>query len=104
MEKVITIYGKEYKKEGRSFIAYTYTKNGEKYYRVKFTKNCLRPQIKGYVNLVIDDECVSIQRAKSGEEKLGDILWIRKTIDSYENEEKNRQSKEKLRKEIEELF
>ena len=37
MEKVITIYGKEYKKEGRSFIAYTYTKNGEKYYSVKFT-------------------------------------------------------------------
>ena len=104
MEKVITIYGKEYKKEGRSFISYTYTKNGEKHYRVKFTKNCLRPQIKGYVNLVIDDECVSIQRAKSGEEKLGDILWIRKIIDSYENEEKNRKSKEKLRKEIEELF
>ena len=83
MQKTIKIYGKEYKtREGTTFTRYSYTKDGEKFYQIKFTKDShFTATQKGYCLLTIDDDNVSIQKGptKNGY-KQNDIIWIKQVI------------------------
>lgn len=105
MEKTLNIYGKEYvSKSGQKFVAYSYTKDGKKFYRIKFRRDCNSiPNLKGYISLVVDSDYVSIQRAEKGS-KLNDILWIGKVLNYAINETKNEERSERLKKEIEDLL
>ena len=83
MQKTIKIYGKEYTtKEGNTFTRYSYTKDGEKFYQIKFTKaSHFSATQKGYCLLTIDDDKVSIQKGptKNGF-KQNDIIWVKEVI------------------------
>lgn len=86
--KTIRIYAKEVeKKDGGSFVKWSYTKDGQKFYEVRFTKECAVPQKRGYYLAVVDKKNVNIKKTKeevsvnpdTGETtifKPNDIMWI----------------------------
>lgn len=98
MEKTqkLTIYAKEIKLgDGKSFVAFT-TLLKNKWFKVKFTRNCLTtPKEKGMYHLTIDVNDVSIEKGnfyndKNGEKKQGNhTIWINKVVElsKYTEEE-----------------
>lgn len=83
MLKTIRIYGKDktVEKDGTTlkFVTFSYTKDGETFYQVKFNQDCENvPKKSGYWLVTVDTEDVSIQKGKvnSNGNKNNDILWI----------------------------
>ena len=111
MKKTIRVFGKELKtKEGRTFVKYSYTKDGKKFYDVHFGRQCYVPSLTGYVLFELNSEEVSIQKGKTiinkkkEEVKTNDILWINKLDKATEDVEYNKQLAEKKLKELEEIL
>lgn len=71
--KMIRIYGKEKTKEdGSKYVEYSYTKDGETFYRVSFTNECMiRPTKPGYWLLNVDRTTVSLKKAQKKVSKEG---------------------------------
>lgn len=87
MEKTFKISAREVKQEGnKSFIACS-TKVGERYFKVKFTKDCeTQPKKRGLYDLTVDLDKCSLQRGdkyttKQGYEAEGQpTIWVREVI------------------------
>lgn len=106
MEKIIRIYGKDKEVENdgvkNKFVSFSYTKDGVKFFQVKFNQECENvPKKSGYWLITINPEDVSIQKGKinSNGNKNNDILWIRNIIKkekdtAYEKEVADRKAKE----------
>lgn len=98
MEKLFKISAREVKQEkGASFIACS-TKIGERYFKVKFTKDCLtQPKKRGLYDLLVDINKCSLQKGdkyinKQGFEAEGQpTIWVREVINlrPYTEEELN---------------
>lgn len=96
MQKTIRIFGKEktVENEGKknTFVSFSYTKDGETFYQVKFNQECENvPKKAGYWLIEVDTEDISKQRGKINKNgnKNNDILWIsniisKKKDDDYE--------------------
>lgn len=111
MEKTIRIYGKEktVENEGKKnkFVSFSYTKDGEVFYQVKFNQDCENvPKQAGYWLITVDTEDVSKQKGKlnSNGNKNNDILWIRNIIKKSKDEEYEKAVAEKRSKEIEDIL
>lgn len=104
MEKTILIYGREkVTKDGRKFMTYSYVHN-DKWYEVKFTRKCeIRPMNKGYYDLTIDTDKVSIEKSTRNEKEYL-ILWIRELKSFVANEIKNKELQEKREKALADVF
>lgn len=91
--KVIRVFGRERQtQDGKNkFIAWSYTKDGETYYEVKFTQECTtQPKKPGYWLLTLNPKDCSIQHRKSKKDDLfkpNDVLWIDNVIDCKHDEE-----------------
>lgn len=66
MIKKIRVYASEKKTlDGQNtFIKWSYTKDGETFFEVKFTKKCAIPQEKGYYLLEADSKDINIKKTK----------------------------------------
>ena len=111
MEKTIRIYGKEktVENEGKKnkFVSFSYTKDGEKFFQVKFNQDCENvPKQAGYWLITVDTEDVSKQKGKinANGNKNNDILWIRNIIKKSKDEEYEKAVAEKRSKEIEDIL
>lgn len=111
MQKTIRIYGKEksVEKDGKTlkFVSFSYTKDGETFYQVKFNQDCENvPKQSGYWLITVDTEDVSKQKGKinSNGNKNNDILWIRNIIKKSKDEEYEKAVTEKRAKEIEDIL
>ena len=87
----IRIFGREVKCKNSDnvFTKYTYTKNGEDFYDVKFTKECkVKPSGTGYLLIDVDPEDVGIKKV-NGEKgkKYNSILFIRNCKNIREDKE-----------------
>ena len=100
--KTIRIFGRERKDtDGKSFIAFSYTKDGDTFYQVKFKKDCAStPKKAGYWLIDIEPKDCNIQKRKAQEGfKPNDVLWIDNCSNvrvdkDYENELRERHEKE----------
>ena len=105
MKRTLLIYSRErHSKDGtRAFLTYSYVHNNT-WYEVKFTKKCaIKPTDLGYLDLVIDDKDISIERSKRND-KVYNIIWVKKVISFNVNEEKNKELEEKKAKALADLF
>ena len=98
MEKLFKISAREVKQDNKqSFIACS-TKIGDKFFKIKFTKECLtQPKKRGLYDLTVDIDKCSIQRGekyvnKQGFEAEGQpTIWVREVVNlrPYTEEELN---------------
>lgn len=101
MTRTFRISAKEIKKKDGtgSFISCS-AKIGEKWYRVKFTKDCERsPKKRGLYDLTVKSEHMSVQKGKIKDGFTeNDILWISEieTLRRYTEEELNEMNEAKL--------
>ncbi len=107
--KTITVFGKKFKsrKTGIEFIRYQYSKDGVKFYDVKFTKDCATtPNLLGWVKITFDQTTSSIQRGKVNEGGVlgNDIIWVRNLVAYEQDEEYAKAHPSKKQKELDELF
>lgn len=106
--KEITVFGRKLKanKSNVVFTKYQYTNDGVKYYDVKFTKDCVRPEMTGYVKLTFDKATAWIAKGKVNEAgfQSNDVLWIRNLVSYEEDVEYASKHPSKKQKELDELF
>ena len=84
--RTFTIHAQEVKKDKQSFIACS-AKIGEKWYKIKFTKEVKdAPDTRGLYDLTIDFDDCSVERGKPYTSKNGkkgissDIIWVRHIV------------------------
>lgn len=110
MVRTLTVYGRDVKFDGnKHFIEYQYVTNTGIWYQVKFTQDVTnKPNIKGYVDLLVDTADVSIQRKKvtlkDGREYKKSILWIKNLKSFTENEARNAELQKKHDDFIKDIF
>lgn len=111
MQKTIRIYGKEksVEKDGKTlkFVSFSYTKDGETFYQVKFNQDCENvPKQSGYWLITVDTEDVSKQKGKlnSNGNKNNDILWIANIIKKQKDEAYEAEVAKRRADEIEDII
>ena len=111
MLKTIRIFGKEkqVEQEGKTlkFVSFSYTKDGETFYQVKFNQNCENvPKQKGYWLIDVDTEDVSKQKGKvnANGNKNNDILWIANIAKKVKDEKYEAEVAKRRAEEIEEVL
>lgn len=107
MEKTIRVFGREVEdKTGKKFIIFSYTKDGERFYQVKFKRTCLTvPSKRGYWLIKFDTINCQLQKVKAKESfKPNDILWLSETISVKKDEEYEKMRQEKINEALEDLF
>lgn len=91
----IRVNAKEVRNGNMSFIAFS-ARIGDKWYKIKFNKDCNDvPRTRGVYEIKVDEGNTSLERGKpyinkDGEERQGnDIIWIRRidAIRQYTEEE-----------------
>ena len=100
--KTIRVFGRERKNsDGKKFVAYSYTKDGNEFYQVKFRKECTSaPKKTGYWLIDIEPKDCNIQVRKAQEGfKPNDVLWVSECTNirpdtAYEAEVRARREKE----------
>ena len=107
----IRLYAMEKKtNDGKSFVTWSYTKNGEKFYEVHFTKGCAIPQKRGYYLAKVNVADVNIKKSKprSFMDDNGvvttiqpnDKMWIKKVISIVSDEEYEKEIETKRLNEV----
>ena len=111
MEKTIRIFGKEktVENEGKKniFVSFSYTKDGETFFQVKFNQECENvPKKAGYWKITVDTEDVSIQKGKINKNgnKNNDILWISNILKKEKDEAYEKEVAEKRAKRVQEVL
>lgn len=112
MIKTIRVFAKERKavKEGATnkFLVFSYTKDGENFYEVKFTSDCdYRPTKKGYWLVDIDVDYCNIKKHKPDTQTgvvRNSTLWISKCTKAVYDVEYEEIIKEKKQQELESIF
>lgn len=104
MLKTFTITSREIKTDKNSFISSS-AKIGDRYFKIKFTKDCLtKPNKRGLYRLTIDTTKCSIERGdkyinKQGFEAEGQpTIWVREVnyLTPYTEEELNAMNEKKF--------
>lgn len=72
-ERTIRVFGREKtRNDGTKYVEYSFTKDGDTFYRVSFTNDCsIRPTKVGYWLLKIDANTVSLKKAQQKTNKDG---------------------------------
>lgn len=107
MIKTIRIYGRTVETtDGREYVAFSYTKNGEEFFQIKFNKTCdMIPQSAGYWLVTFDTKDVNKQASKEVNGfKPNDILWIAKIAEVKKDVAYEEQMRAKKQAEIDEMF
>lgn len=82
--RTLRIFGKEVtaKEKGNKFNVYSFTPNGEDYYKIVFTKKCeTTPKETGYYLIQVDANDISIKRGKVVDGvKYNDTMFIDKIL------------------------
>lgn len=109
MQKTITIFGREYQSKdgGKSFISYSYTPDGEKFFKVKFKKECeMTPKKIGYVDITFNTEDVSKQKGKilPNGVKENDTLWYANVTSLKYRDDLNEEARQRKVEEVNALF
>lgn len=88
--KTIRVFGREItRKDGKKFTSYSYTNDGKKFYRVKFTQECEnRPSKTGYVLMTVNTKDVSVQKPVKNDTYQTWYLWIKNVV-SYQADEEH---------------
>lgn len=108
--ETIRVFARTVKYDGGQFLAYsTMSKNGTKFYQVKFTQDVNEkniPQESGYYKLTVDAEHVSIQKqpAKYKAKNYSDILWISDVLSCVRDVEYEKLKAIEKAEEINEMF
>lgn len=109
MKKSIRVFAREVhtKDNKKSFLSYSYTKDGETYYKVKFTRDCQGlPKEQGYYLMEIDTNKTSLEKVNElyNDKKLNDIIWIRELYSCKRDTEYEKDLLEKQKEFLEELL
>ena len=111
MEKTIRIFGKEKTVDNNgvknTFVSFSYTKDGERFFQVKFNQECENvPKKAGYWLITLDSEDVSIQKGKinSNGNKNNDILWIRNIAKKVKDEKYEKEVADRKAQEINDIL
>ena len=97
MEKTIRIYAKQVKTEKVNFLRFSYTKDGKKYYDVKFMQGSAMPTESGYWLLTVDLNDVNTAKGKKREGSKyepNDVLWVKRAISLKKDVDFEKQRKE----------
>ena len=81
--KTIRIFGREITtKDGKSFVTYSFTPNGEDYYKIVFTKKCeTTPKETGYYLLEVSPNDVSFKKGQVVDgKKYNDTMFIDRVV------------------------
>lgn len=106
MEKTIKVFGRRrYTKQGhKAFYAYSYTKDGKIFFRVKFRQECHNiPTGGGYYLLTIDTSKVTIQHFADHPE-WNAVIWLEDIVNCKADTESNEAMQKKALEEVSELF
>jgi ABC-type phosphate transport system auxiliary subunit len=93
-------------KTTKDIMEYSYTKDGEKFFQVKFKLECEKqPKQSGYYLLDVNENDLSIQHSKPQEKFTpNDVLWIGNVVDFRQDIEYEKELESKRLKEIKALF
>lgn len=107
--KQIRIFARQVRTDkGLVFLKFSFTKDGEKFYDVKFNKTCeLIPQGQGYWLLDLESINMNIQKVKKSKDSKfipNDVLWIKKVSKCVKDEAHEKEVEENRRAEIEAIL
>lgn len=111
MIKKFRVYAREVEtKDGKKYITCSYTKEGERFYDVKFTRTCEKVvKFPGYFLIEADTKDISKEKGKRYEVNgnsfiHNDIIWIKNAISVERDTAYEEELYLKREREIEELF
>lgn len=90
-------------KTGQTFYAYSYTRNGEKYWTIKFRKEVNAPQEQGYFLVETEAKDMNIHIAKKdGYDR--DTIWVKKVNLLVKDDDYLKEKRQEEEKQLNEIF
>lgn len=106
MKQTIRVYTRELSMKDDSkkkFVTHSYTKDGVKFYQVKFGLTAIAsPKTKGYWLVELEKETCSIQPSKI--DGRNDILWIHDVYSVVKDEEYEKELEERRQRQLDDVF
>lgn len=104
---VIRVYAKKVNYQGRYFLSYSFTKNGKKFYDVKFRKEVRElPTGSGFWLVSVPKGMCNISKAKP--DKKGhiwnDVIWVQEVVSCVRDEKYEKAREDEKQQELDELF
>ena len=105
----ITIFGKEVKtKTGKTFVKYSYTKDGATFYNVKVAQKSTKQlgNRTGYlkISFELDKSFVKKGKVVGNDFKENDTIWILELIDVVEDTQASIEAEARRKKSMEQVF
>ena len=102
---VLNIYGKKIETQKGKWIKFSYTKDGQKFYDVKFLNDS--PKLNGYIKVVAKTSDVSIKKNNGRLNEKGytmnDVIFIKSIVSIEQDYDKMEEMNKRHNQEIEDL-